>query len=304
MTSEERKEARAHRNRIAAQTSRDRRKAHYSNLEQRVAELEEENRILRANQLQFPTPVPRSAEEEQERDKARDRENEELRERIKTLEKGWDAVVKALAAQGLPTGIPLPPPAIPSPPDSPITFPVIVPNTTVYPLSPSPSHTSLSTGSFDFEFDVAESESTRQLAAGGHATNQHHHLSIELPTDSHDETETVSDAAMEDLFREILTSPISPTASLPPALDTPSPSTQFQIASAPPPAQMMVLEQSVVDWEGDAEMRRLLSMLPDVQSSLMDGTTTVHTQPALEFDLELEWDMERSATLGAEIGVF
>ncbi|KAG5352993.1 hypothetical protein C0989_011503 [Termitomyces sp. Mn162] len=47
-TSEERKEARAHRNRIAAQNSRDRRKAQFAYLEQRVAELEEENRILRA----------------------------------------------------------------------------------------------------------------------------------------------------------------------------------------------------------------------------------------------------------------
>ena len=161
MTSEERKEARAHRNRIAAQNSRDRRKAHYSNLEQRVAELEEENRILRANQFQAPTIVNRSAEEEQERDKARDRENQELRERIKTLETGWDAVVKALAAQGLPTGIPAPPPTVP---ESPTTFPVIVPNTSVFPISPTPSHTSLPASPFDFEFDVAESESTRQLA--------------------------------------------------------------------------------------------------------------------------------------------
>jgi hypothetical protein len=53
------------------------------------------------------TPVS-SFDQQKERDKARDRENEELRERIKTLEKGWDAVVKALAAQGLPTGIPTP----------------------------------------------------------------------------------------------------------------------------------------------------------------------------------------------------
>lgn len=164
MTSEERKEARAHRNRIAAQNSRDRRKAHYSNLEQRIVELEEENRILRANQFQAPIVVHRSAEEERERDKARDKENEELRERIKTLEKGWDAVVKALAAQGLPTGIPAPPPANSPSPESPTNFPVIVPNTTVFPISPASSPTPLPTGSFDFEFDVAESESTRQLA--------------------------------------------------------------------------------------------------------------------------------------------
>ena len=43
VTAEERKEARAHRNRIAAQNSRDRRKAQFSYLERRVAELEEEH---------------------------------------------------------------------------------------------------------------------------------------------------------------------------------------------------------------------------------------------------------------------
>ena len=67
---------------------------------------------------------------------------------------------------------------------------------------------------------------------------------------------------------------------------------------------MMVLKRNVVDWEGDVEMQRLLSMLPDVQSSLMDGTTLAHTQPTLEFDLEPEWDIEQTWKLGEEIGVF
>lgn len=67
---------------------------------------------------------------------------------------------------------------------------------------------------------------------------------------------------------------------------------------------MMALERNVVDWDGDVEMQRLLSMLPDVQSSLMDGTTMGNTQPPLDFDLESEWDTEPTLTLGAEIGVF
>lgn len=67
---------------------------------------------------------------------------------------------------------------------------------------------------------------------------------------------------------------------------------------------MMALERNVVDWDGDVEMQRLLSMLPDVQSSLMDGTTMGNTQPPLEFDLESEWGTEPTSTLGAEIGVF
>lgn len=168
LSSEERKEARAHRNRIAAQNSRDRRKAHYSHLEQRIAELEEENRRLRAGQGEPPAPARRSADEERERDRARERENEELRERIKTLEKGWNAVVKALAAQGLPTGIPVPAQATTTtessssvPQSSNTNFPVIVPNsTTVSPISPAPSHTS----SFDFESATVKSEPTCHLA--------------------------------------------------------------------------------------------------------------------------------------------
>ncbi|KAJ4493771.1 hypothetical protein C8J55DRAFT_167507 [Lentinula edodes] len=110
-SSEDRKEARAHRNRIAAQNSRDRRKAQFSYLERRVAELEEENRQLRAGMGMSPaaaTSAPAlvsSAPVKSSSDEARDRENEELKERIRTLEKGWDAVVKALAERGLPTGV-------------------------------------------------------------------------------------------------------------------------------------------------------------------------------------------------------
>jgi cell division protein FtsB len=99
MSAEERKEARAHRNRIAAQNSRDRRKAEFATLSQRVAELEEENRQLRAGMGMASSP--RHADTERAK---WERENEELKERIKSLEQGWDTIVKALAAQGLPTG--------------------------------------------------------------------------------------------------------------------------------------------------------------------------------------------------------
>ena len=154
MSAEERKEASAHRNRIAAQHSRDRRKAQFSYLERRVAELEEENRQLKAG-LGLN----------------KDRENEELRERIKTLEQGWDAVVKALAAQGLSTGV-LPAqkpaeerPASPSPQETQQQ------QLTMFPLSPAPSNTSLE---FDLSPELApfiasddtaaESTVTRHLA--------------------------------------------------------------------------------------------------------------------------------------------
>jgi hypothetical protein len=113
---------------------------------------------------------------------------------------------------------------------------------------------------------------------------------------------------MEDLFREILEPcPTSPTAasSLPLPLESPTTSTQFQTLSAPTPAQMMmVTRSSVVDWESEAEMQRLLDMLPIVQPTSFDDGIT-HGHSALEFDLESEWDLERSSiTMGTGVGVF
>ncbi|QRV79527.1 bZIP transcription factor [Ceratobasidium sp. AG-Ba] len=78
MTADERKEARAQRNRIAAQCSRDRRKQQFADLETRVAELEEENRKLRAGVVPEPPKVQQKSDHEQEK---REKENEELRER-------------------------------------------------------------------------------------------------------------------------------------------------------------------------------------------------------------------------------
>lgn len=172
--SEQRKEARAHRNRIAAQNSRDRRKAQFAYLERRVAELEEENRRLRAGMPVNPAPVsvpsiplhaaptfdpssiplplrlPTAAEDHlrAEREKERERENEELKERIKTLERGWDAVVKALAAQGVAAGIFNVAPSQSSPsasapaPSAPAPVVSTQPSFTAFP-SPAPSHSSL-----------------------------------------------------------------------------------------------------------------------------------------------------------------
>jgi len=161
---EQRREARAHRNRIAAQNSRDKRKAQFSYLEQRVAELEEENQRLRAGMgLSQFTPDNNSVSPERESIQAR--ENRELKERIKSLESGWSAVIKALQASGLPLNIQVPPSAttdspLPSSTSSAGSLPTIVPQSpAVYPLSPATSTSSLSSSNIFEEF-----ESTRHLA--------------------------------------------------------------------------------------------------------------------------------------------
>ena len=197
-TSEERKEARAHRNRIAAQNSRDKRKAHFSYLERRVADFDEENRRLRAGGLVAPPTIPLSTfgsvfpatddRQRTEREIQKERENEELKARIRTLEKGWEAVMKALAAQGLSTSIPAS--STPQTPTSTSTTPTTSNNTTVSPPndtsqksfpSPAPSHDSPSSPSHSPVFtpneffpsnslriDISEpqinNESTRHLA--------------------------------------------------------------------------------------------------------------------------------------------
>ncbi|KAH6897513.1 hypothetical protein BKA70DRAFT_1315900 [Coprinopsis sp. MPI-PUGE-AT-0042] len=279
MSSEERKEARAHRNRIAAQNSRDRRKAQFGWLERRVAELEEENRRLRAGLPTAPPPpsyvpapglhipllshvapamVPSpqvipvlSAEDAQRavQDRERERENEELKERIRTLERGWDAVVKALQQQGLPTGLPAPAPvststttssttvtSAPSPvqpsPSSPSTSsaPTAAPPTTTTQLStgfPSPAPSQIS------EFDFASPSSpaalstshqpqsddvtARHLAAGGSILSACQGVTVyPSPAVTYIDDSDDDDARMEDLFREILVEDSSiPSASAP-----------------------------------------------------------------------------------------
>ena len=181
-TSEERREARAHRNRIAAQNSRDKRKAQFSYLERRVAELEEENRRLRAGGLVPPPTIPLSTvfplhddRLRTERENQKERENEELRTRIRTLEKGWEAVMKALAAQGLSTGASASTPAQSTPPSSTPTAPTTSNTITISPPtdissksfpSPAPSHDSLPSPSHSPAFTPSESFSSVPIRIG------------------------------------------------------------------------------------------------------------------------------------------
>ncbi|PBK73508.1 hypothetical protein ARMSODRAFT_971942 [Armillaria solidipes] len=284
VSSEERKEARAHRNRIAAQNSRDRRKAQFTYLERRVAELEEENRQLRVGMA----PGHSLADEQRVADKARERENEELRERIKTLEKGWDAVVKALAANGVPTGLPLPSsepapaptPQQPAPASAPTqtnpppkTEPTL---TQITPLSPAPSsHSSLDFDSPMFSpsspsSDVSDVEPTRHLARVATSSGP-----VSSGTMTHEEQPPVDDATMETLFREILAG--SPeTALLPLEAEAPLPAPSPEVASLSRFDEMAkgsLLLSGVetemdlnVNWgHEDLDVQRLLELLPSEQ---------------------------------------
>ncbi|KAH9858450.1 hypothetical protein C2E23DRAFT_767780 [Lenzites betulinus] len=243
VTQEERREARAHRNRIAAQNSRDRRKAQFSYLERRVSELEEENRQLRAGMgLTVSHHSHEQKDEEREKDRARERENEELRQRVKTLEAGWEAVMKALAASGLPLNLASVAPSMSSSspssnPSAPATssqppstaLPVFVNPPPIFPISPAPSTSSSSSTLFDSD----DLESTRHLArvattdappGGSEYSSNRLQLELNIPPSSYPPIINIGEVvpsmadevAMDDLFREILApSPVSPQAPLP-----------------------------------------------------------------------------------------
>ncbi|KAL0581917.1 hypothetical protein V5O48_000147 [Marasmius crinis-equi] len=232
LSSEERKEARAHRNRIAAQNSRDRRKAQFTYLEQRLAELEDENKRLRAG-LPPADPVQ----------DAKDRENQELRARIATLERGLEAVVKAFAVQGLPSSVPAtdvsstvkssePVPSFSAETPTPALSPsssVSTPSSTgsptpeSFPISPAPSHASLDF-SFTSPVSLASLSTSTSDTGGDHASNSPSRVpaagelelyspyihdikandtASDLPNQFID---PVDDATMETLFHEILCS--------------------------------------------------------------------------------------------------
>ncbi|EED81580.1 predicted protein [Postia placenta Mad-698-R] len=343
---DERKEARAHRNRIAAQNSRDRRKAQFVYLERRVAELEEENRQLRAGMglTGFYRAEEDKVEEQRERDTARDRENEELRARIKTLETGWEAVVKALAASGLPLSIPSAPPSsslsdssLSSQPST-SALPVLVPqpSASVFPLSPAlsqaPSPRS-STPIYPLDFD--DSEPTRHLArvattdapllssvslqrlelSGPPA----HPSATSIPSGQQDPLSAVDEITMDKLLREILApSPILPAATLPSghadAVGTwPHSQPLSESEGADPIHQAMspatagatpavIASIPAGDWPGQAEMQRLLDMVPVVRPDAgaavdADADMTDFTS-ALGLELN-EWDFTTST--GQEI---
>ncbi|KZW00218.1 hypothetical protein EXIGLDRAFT_761831 [Exidia glandulosa HHB12029] len=279
VSAEERREARAHRNRIAAQNSRDRRKVQFASLTARVNELEEENRQLkdelskyRSQQQPVPQIVPTvstrsppqslsaealtAARPPQFTDTSRERENEELRERVRSLEKSWEGVVRMLAAQGKNGAL-----ALPSPPAS---------------RDARRAHSPLRTGGDRWHSFTGVDSGP---AAGGsespsRATSADNITLLSISTNNNNTPAIKIEAnptGVEDWFMDLISS--SPDQAS-------FPGGGHNAAALPSPAQSAAAaetEQSVIplpsgtpstaafDWEcgaADAEMQKLLALLP------------------------------------------
>ncbi|KAI9437461.1 hypothetical protein H4582DRAFT_2129342 [Lactarius indigo] len=310
MTADERKEARAHRNRIAAQNSRDKRKAQFSALEARIGELEAENRALRAG-IAHSHPVAIDNAQQRAVDAAREAETRALRERVRTLETAWEAIIRTLQTQGTMAGLPTlppPPPPVrtstpppsssssvlsspsPSPSHSMTTFPVMVPpnpifslDDAIFPISPSPSNASLpSNTSIHLPLSTGgEHPLIGGAPAAGGPMQAVEDIQTPLGTG---EDETVDEAAMDELFREILAAPPTPS-STPPSL---------MCDGGEVPGQ----DPSLADMNADAdtdevqkEVQRLLDLVSEPGATLgltMDGIVPLPNEEGDITPLELD----------------
>ncbi|KAI9457429.1 hypothetical protein F5148DRAFT_1222532 [Russula earlei] len=298
MTPDERKEARAHRNRIAAQNSRDKRKAQFSALEARISELEAENRALRAG-MAYPLPIP---VEHRADDAAREADNRALRERVQALESAWEAIIRTLHTHGTTAGLPtvLPPlgleqssaPSSPSAsasspsPESPTTtFPVLVPSTPifsiddpVFPLSPALSNLSLPSGTPSQSiFDLTHEPTCHSAAGGPLQADEDPSMLSDVVTD-----ETIDEAAMDDLFHEILAAPLTPSSVAPILMRDDAEVPGRDRGSINPNTDAKVAK------EVEREIQKLFDMMP-VGGSAFDGVSPLPAEEngstALELDL-------------------
>ena len=102
---------------------------------------------------------------------------------------------------------------------------------------------------------------------------------------------------MEDFIREIfVASPALPSAPLP-----------SDSSPVLPNGEGLAGSTLNVDWDSEAEMRRLLNMLPNVQSTDA-GDYTAKEEPvdfsALNFDMSGEWGLDNLTPSSLGIGVF
>ncbi|KAH9969279.1 hypothetical protein BGW80DRAFT_1254311 [Lactifluus volemus] len=261
---EERREARAHRNRIAAQNSRDKRKAQFSALEARIDELEAENRALRAG-VAPPLSMAVDSVEHRAANAAREAENDALRERVRTLETAWEAIVRTLqthsATAGLLPVLPQGSTSAPSPSSEPSAS------------APSPSPTG------------GERPLFGGAPAAGGSMQTDEDVSALLGAGA---GETIDEAAMDDLFREILAAPPTPASA--------SPSLTGGEIEVPDQDQDSAVVGADVDMDMgkvlEREIQRLFDLVPAASSAL--GLTLDSVPPlaieesgnvALELDL-------------------
>ncbi|KZT40796.1 hypothetical protein SISSUDRAFT_1118073 [Sistotremastrum suecicum HHB10207 ss-3] len=279
---EEKKEARAHRNRIAAQNSRDKRKAQFSQLEAKVQELEKENRQLRLALSSNPgsSSVAVSAREQEWI-----RENQQLKDRIRTLETGWADVLKALSAAGhaIPALSALSQPTSSENKPTSSVIPEVAP--------PTPTSPSLPTSTIT----KTETCSSRGPAAGGRVD------STDLVADNVDKipSETETEAQIESWFQEILqpipSSPASTSSASLPSLDAFDGQTSMVGIDTGMEEAMNI--QSMWKWDepNDEEMRTLLDLLP-AEMDVIPSTL------GLGFDsaIERSWLTGSNAVLDSE----
>ncbi|KAG8692685.1 hypothetical protein FRC09_011035 [Ceratobasidium sp. 395] len=277
MTSDERKEARAQRNRIAAQCSRDRRKLQFAELESRVAELEEENRKLRAGIVPEPPKVQQKPDHEQEK---REKENEELRERVRQLEKAWENVSLLLSSIGSNANG-----------SNPLASLAVSPNT----LSSSANVvTPTLTGGVRSELFIERCSvpAAGPLDLAFHAPTE---LDTPIPTDN---TTTTNENVYVD---EWLNAVLQPSALEQEASGSPwNTSSAGSVADSDPIMSPLIIDDLNASLEsGEAEMERLLKMLPEGAVDLRLDSLAGLEQSIVSPLAEWTWLGDNTETVGA-----
>lgn len=100
----------------------------------------------------------------------------------------------------------------------------------------------------------------------------------------------IDEGTMEDLFREILApSPLLSSAPMP--LSTIEIPAQHQAETSPAAPRVISLAEPMIDWEGEAEMQRLLDMLPDVASNADSSELLADAHDFPDLGLSAMWDI-------------
>ncbi|KAF8705928.1 Basic region leucine zipper, partial [Rhizoctonia solani] len=268
MSPEERKEARAQRNRIAAQCSRDRRKQQFADLEARVHELEEENRRLRAGAVVEPRkPKVEQKSNEQE---CREKENEELRERVRQLEKAWENVSLLLSSIGANTnGL------------NPLQSLAVSPNTLSSSINTVPHTGGVRRELFIERFSVP---AAGQLDLAFHVPTE---LDTPLPSNPPNPTQQITNENVLD--DEWLSAVLQPSALDQETSGSPwnTPSAGSVADSDPIMSPLIMDDLNTSIENGEVEMERLLKMLPeegvDLRFDSLGGQEQSNISPLVEW---------------------